>query len=272
MFKLNKKNIEINGRCKSFSFFDFEVLPNFWLVVFYNEINGVVIVKSTDEDYRQKLMNNVLDFILVGFNSKKYDMRILNGIVSGLSPEQVFELSNCIIKDEVHIYNNYTYWNKFNFLDLIDDNPISLKEFESNKLMSIEESEVSFLEENLTDNDINDLARYCVHDVKATVKMFLDRLFSLPSASWLSMFALTSSNESAFLQTLIIHARSNLSFSFRVASKRLETYCQSLRSLKCGGITVPSLNPFSPTLVLKTIAFNPLRLIKASRVVVFPLS
>ena len=64
----------------------------------------------------------------------------------------------------------------------------------------------------------------------------------------------------------------NFILSFIVASSKLATYCQSLFSLKYGGITVPSPKPVSPTLVLKTIARFPLLLINASSVVVLPLN
>ena len=47
----------------------------------------------------------------------------------------------------------------------------SLKEFESNIGMSIEESSVSFDKEHLTEQEIEDVIKYCKHDVLATIKL-----------------------------------------------------------------------------------------------------
>ena len=50
-----------------------------------------------------------------------------------------------------------------------------MKEYESNKGLSIKESSVPFDKENLTEEDKQELIKYCIHDVDATEQLLLDR-------------------------------------------------------------------------------------------------
>jgi hypothetical protein len=107
----------------------------------------------------------------------------------------LYELSKNIIEhqdDEGFVekadpFNNYTFWNKFNFSDLFDDWRFgSLKEFESNIGMSIKESEISFDRTNLTEAEKEEIIRYCIHDVEATVKLLEFRREYIDSKKMLS--------------------------------------------------------------------------------------
>jgi hypothetical protein len=131
--------------------------------------------------------------LLVGFNIKRYDLRILNAIINGCSPERVYKVSQAIIYDDYDYYNSYNFWNQFNFLDLYDDWRFgSLKEFESNYGMDIRESSIPFDKEDLSVEDKKELVEYCKHDVMATYELFkyrksyidakvtLGKLFNIP--------------------------------------------------------------------------------------------
>jgi len=154
--------------------FDLEVFPNWWCMVYNIPPNEeMFVITSKEPDYKKRILDLRIGNCLIGFNIKGYDLRILNAIISDADPQRVYETSCAIIEEnETDAFNNYYFWNKFNFCDLYDDWKFgSLKEFESNIGMSIEESEVSFDKKDLTEEDIRDIIKYCKHDVLATVKL-----------------------------------------------------------------------------------------------------
>ena len=170
--------------------FDMEVFPNWWCMVHTNPDNmsELCVITSETPNYRQYIQNLIVRRCLIGFNIKGYDLRILNAIMNNCDPARVYEVSKAIIaEDESDVFNNYTFWNKFNFSDLYDDWRFgSLKEFESNIGMSIQESEVSFDKEDLTEYDKQETIKYCKHDVEATVKLLESRRDYLDSKKMLS--------------------------------------------------------------------------------------
>ena len=154
--------------------FDIEVFPQWWCIVYSNPENTQVgVIQSTDSDYMKRINDIRYGKCLIGFNIKRYDLRILHLIISGGDPTDVHALSKAIIdNNETYPFNNYFYWRKFNFSDLYDDWRYgSLKAFESNIGMSIKESSISFDKRDLTDTEKEEIISYCKHDVKATCKL-----------------------------------------------------------------------------------------------------
>ena len=155
--------------------FDMEVFPNWWCMVYTKpgDMAQLEVITSETPNYRKILQELIVRRVLMGFNIKGYDLRILNAIMHNCDPYRVYAVSKAIIDgDETDAFNNYTFWNKFNFSDLFDDWRFgSLKEFESNIGMSIKESDVSFDKEHLTEEDKVETIKYCKHDVRATVKL-----------------------------------------------------------------------------------------------------
>ena len=47
--------------------------------------------------------------ILVGFNIKNYDLKILSAIMNNYSPERVYELSKNIIEENDDVLNNINF-------------------------------------------------------------------------------------------------------------------------------------------------------------------
>ena len=177
--------------------FDIEVFPEWWCLVHTHpdDITQKVVISSDTPNYMRKIKQLIPGNCLMGFNIKNYDLRILNGIIHSCDPYRLYELSKNIIEhqdDEGFVekadpFNNYTYWNKFNFSDLFDDWRFgSLKEFESNIGMSIRESEISFDRTNLTECEKEEIIRYCIHDVEATVKLLDFRREYIDSKKMLS--------------------------------------------------------------------------------------
>lgn len=196
--------------------FDIEVFPNWWCMVYTepNDFTKLNVISSDTPNYIQILQKLIICRVLIGFNIKHYDLRILRAILSHADPERIYQLSKAIINDdETDIFNNYNFWNRFNFSDLFDDwLKGGLKEFESNIGLSILESSVNFDKVNLTDTDKEDIIKYCKHDVNATIKLYEYRINYINSKEMLSnMFdiplhvALKSTN--AKLCALILKAK-----------------------------------------------------------------
>lgn len=196
--------------------FDMEVFPEWWCMVYTDpdDITQKRVITSDTPNYLMKIKKLIPARCLIGFNIKGYDLRILNGIIHHCDPHRLYELSKAIVEtdDQTDPFNNYTFWNKFNFCDLFDDWRFgSLKEFESNIGMSIRESEISFDRCNLTEDEKEEIIRYCKHDVEATVKMLeyrreyidskimLSEMFNIPLST-----ALKSTN--AKLCALVLEA------------------------------------------------------------------
>lgn len=164
---------------KEIAFYDFEVFPNFWLVKYWTESGGMKTIKSTDSDYMKKMLE-LSTYLLCGYNIKHYDMKIMHAIIHGrYTPQEVKTLSDDIINhdfdDAEDKFNNYFYWQYYVFTDLFDDRQGSLKEFEANLGVSIEETEVDFNKEHLTEEDILLTEKYCEHDVMMTKELFNHR-------------------------------------------------------------------------------------------------
>lgn len=177
--------------------FDIEVFPEWWCIVHTDpdDMSKKVVISSDTPNYLQKIKRLIPARCLIGFNIKNYDLRILNGIIHSCDPYRLYELSKNIIEhqddegfnEKADPFNNYTFWNKFNFSDLYDDWRFgSLKEFESNTGMSIKESEISFDKTNLTDAEKEEIIKYCMHDVDATVKLLEFRREYIDSKKMLS--------------------------------------------------------------------------------------
>ena len=193
--------------------FDMEVFPTWWCLVYKDHgEHDHKVIRSDSPTYKADLLNMRMLVTLVGFNIKGYDLRILNAIDHDYDPAEVYEVSQSIIADTPHPFNDFTFWNTFNFTDLYDDWLFgSLKEFEANSGMSIMETTVPFDKKDLTEEDKLDIIKYCVHDVDATDKLLdyrasylegklaLAEMFNIPKHT-----ALKSTN--AKLDALVLNA------------------------------------------------------------------
>lgn len=172
-------------------FFDFEVFPSWWLCVF-GDMNGDTVSESEKENFtivhsdqpnaRDTLIKLLTEpgVCVCGYNIKHYDLIIANAIYQGFAPEQVRIINDIIINPGVaystkeHIRLQPFTKRKFKtvYEDLMDDNSGSLKELEANLGLNILESSVPFDKLNLTEDDKNEVIKYCKQDVYATMKYF----------------------------------------------------------------------------------------------------
>lgn len=178
--------------------FDFEVFMYDWMVVFKDVKTNEYTKISNNTDALKKFYETNKGSIFVGYNNKAFDNIILQGILSGADPYGVMLL----LFEEVPVHQVYKTFNitkyPLNTLDLIQDTiGMSLKEAEGYMGLSIEESSVPFdITRALTEKELNDVMKYCVHDVDATQsllytrqdyiksKMNICKIFNLPKA-WL---------------------------------------------------------------------------------------
>lgn len=131
--------------------------------VFHNDNEGFAEFISDTEIY-------------IGFNSKHYDQYIAKGVVSGFSPEELKALNDYLIEG----FQGWQYpplsdsYFRLNNVDIRDDmyKELSLKAIEGHLGMNIVESSVDFtIDRPLTQAEIEEVIKYCKHDVDATEKI-----------------------------------------------------------------------------------------------------
>lgn len=155
--------------------FDCEVFAHDYLIVF-KESDGSHRAFWNDPAEIEQYIHDHKTSVFVGFNSKHYDQYIVKGILSYCVPEEVKEINDFIIDggtpwEHPLLENVYT---TFNQTDLMDDTQkgTSLKSIEGHLGMSIEESSVPFdIDRPLTDEEKDEVTKYCIHDVDATEKL-----------------------------------------------------------------------------------------------------
>lgn len=208
--------------------FDFEVFPEWWCCVLgkYPENDDVqesikddfLVVTSDMPDAQQILLSTMNDrnYVNMGYNIKRYDNIILNGIACGFTPNQLKILNDIIINPESenddieHMriapfarkrYSHHIYQ------DMFDDNVGSLKEKEACLQLDIRETTIPFNKKNLTSEDKQEIISYCKHDVWSSMmfykivlkpfvatKLLVGEVFNIPIEA---CYASTNANLSA---------------------------------------------------------------------------
>lgn len=156
-------------------FYDFEVFKHDWLVVVNDVTHRKEYVIVNDPDKLEKLHEENINEIWVGFNSRHYDQYILKGILCGFNPKR--------INDYIIIKGNPGW--KFSSLlrriplnnyDVMMNIDRGLKFFEGSMGNNIKESSVPFdIDRKLTPAEIEETVKYCRHDVEQTIEVFLQR-------------------------------------------------------------------------------------------------
>lgn len=155
--------------------YDCEVFAHDWLFVFkrqgayewfWNDPEGLA---GFAEDHEGELF--------AGFNSSHYDQYILKAILAGCDAEQVKEVNDWIVGTENLPWEQpylQGFFADFHDVDLMKDTQMgtSLKSIEGHAGMDIEESTVPFdWPEPLTPGQMDEVLRYCMHDVDATEEL-----------------------------------------------------------------------------------------------------
>ncbi|MEK5106534.1 hypothetical protein MHI57_07160 [Cytobacillus sp. FSL K6-0129] len=192
-------------------FYDFEVFKYDW----------VVVITNTEYQSEEVIVNNeqaLIDFynehktdIWVGYNSRHYDQYILKAIICGFTPQEINEW--IIVKKEPgwKFYKDFWKIQLFNF-DVMTNKFRSLKQLEGFQGHDIRESSVDFtIDSELTSSQVDEVIKYCRHDVHETMHIFMETITEFESQiELLKMFNLPLKNISktkAQLSAFILDAK-----------------------------------------------------------------
>lgn len=161
--------------------YDIEVFSDDWIVVFRNpegENNHIVI---HNDAYHLKAFLDQPDIVIGGFNNKHYDDWVVLTMILGGSNIEVKRHNDFIIGggngwEFPFIQFQKKPFQSFDLRDDIADKGLSLKAVEGNLYLPIVESSVSFdIDRPLTPEELEEVTRYCKHDVDATVQLYKAR-------------------------------------------------------------------------------------------------
>lgn len=152
---------------KPITFFDVEVFPNLFVVVWKNPgSDPVKMINPSPEE-----IEDLCKMKLVGFNNRKYDNHILYARMMGYSNLQLYELSSRIVNGNP----NSTFIDAYNlsYADIYDfsSKKQSLKKFEIE--LGIHHQELGMpWDEPVPEDKWVLVAEYCINDVIATEATF----------------------------------------------------------------------------------------------------
>lgn len=157
-------------------FYDFEVTKYDWLVVLLDMTNQKEHVIINDSDSLEDLYLEHQSDIWVGFNNHHYDDYILKTILCGLNPKECND--HIILKGEA----GWKFSNLFRKIPLLSYDVFQakidrgLKFFEGSLGNMVKESSIPFdIDRKLTEEEIQEMVKYCRHDVEQTVEVFIER-------------------------------------------------------------------------------------------------
>ena len=129
-FKSDETGLAVKNDDAKLVFYDIEVFPNLFLVNFKIEGYRKTIVRLINPI--QSDIEDPMRFRLVGFNCRQYDNHILYARLMGYTNEQLYELSQKIIKGESKCFFGEAY--NVSYTDVYDfassGNKKSLKKLE----------------------------------------------------------------------------------------------------------------------------------------------
>lgn len=156
-------------------FYDFEVFKCDWLVVAIDVENQKYHVITNDREELIKLYEANKNNIWVGFNSRHYDQYIFKAILADFDPKNVNDY--IIVKDRP----GWSYSSLFRQFPLINYDVMQatdrgLKSFEGFMGHNIMETSVPFdIDRKLTRQELDEVIKYCIHDVEETIEVFIER-------------------------------------------------------------------------------------------------
>ena len=192
-------------------FYDFEVFYDDWMVLIIDSSTKKEHVFINDEEGLIDFYNKHKNDIWVGYNSRHYDQYILKAIICGFSPQEMNEW--IIVKRKLgwEFFQDFWKIQLYNF-DIMTNRFRSLKQLEGFMGHDIRETSVSFdTMRKLTDEEIEEVIKYCRHDVQETMYIFMENIHEFESQiELLKMFELPLrhiSKTKVQLAAMILEAR-----------------------------------------------------------------
>lgn len=173
--------VTLKGKERKLYFYDFEVLSrsicpttdkSYWCVVIidYDTRQGKIIRNDVEE--LRKFYDGAKDDIFIGFNCRGYDQYIFKGLLMGMDAGYI---NDRIILDDVKGHNvvKQAYKIPFYTFDIMPNPPVGLKTLEAFMGDDIRESSVPFdIDRPISIEEEKDLIKYCIHDVRETIRVF----------------------------------------------------------------------------------------------------
>lgn len=192
-------------------FYDFEVFKYDWLVVITNTDNQDETIIHNDEQGMIDFYNEHRDSIWIGYNSRHYDQYVLKAIICGFAPQ---DINTWIIEKREpgwKFFRDFWKIQLFNF-DVMINRLRSLKQLEGFMGHDIKESSVDFtIDRALTAEEVQEVIKYCRHDVHETMHIFMENITEFESqVELLKMFNLPLrhiSKTKAQLSAVILEAK-----------------------------------------------------------------
>lgn len=160
--------------------YDIEVFSDDWIVILRNpESTNHIVIHNNNYHLRDFISQP--DIVLGGFNNKHYDDWVILTMVLGGSNVEVKKHSDYIIGggngwEFPFVQFKRKPFASFDLRDDIADKGLSLKAIEGNLKLPIIESSVLFdIDRPLTPEELEEVIKYCKHDVDATVELYKAR-------------------------------------------------------------------------------------------------
>ena len=179
-FKSDDPSEAVDSKNAQIIFYDIEVFPNLLLVNWKlkgpeNKIVRMINPSSSD-------IEELLKYRLVGFNCRRYDNHLIYARLMGYNNEQIYNLSQRIIKGEKNAFFGEAY--NLSYTDIYDfasaGNKKSLKKLEIE--MGIHHKELGLpWDQPVPEEKWIEVAEYCDNDVIAT-----EAAWNYLSADWLA--------------------------------------------------------------------------------------
>lgn len=154
-------------------FFDVEVFPNLFLIVWKVQGEGKPIVRMINPSPAD--IEGLLKYRLIGFNNRRFDNHLLYGCLIGYTNEQLYNLSQKIVNSSKGERNNGLFGEAYNlsYTDIYDFSAKkqSLKKWEIE--LGIHHQELGLPWDQPVPEELwSKVADYCINDVVATEAVF----------------------------------------------------------------------------------------------------
>lgn len=166
-FKSEDTNEVLQYKADELIFFDVEVYPNLFMIVWKAAgKEPMVMINPSPQDVEQ-----LFNFKLIGFNCRRYDNHILYARYMGYNNQQLFEVSNKIIKGNRDAFFGEAY--NLSYTDVYDfsSKKQSLKKFEIELGIHHQEMDIPW-DQDAPEELWPKIAEYCTNDVIATEAVF----------------------------------------------------------------------------------------------------
>ena len=168
-FKSEEPSVSSTDDNSPLIFYDIEVFPNLFLVNWKQEGEGKPVVRMINPTPSD--IEELMHFKLVGFNCRRYDNHILYARLMGYSNEQLYNLSQKIIKGDRNAFFGEAY--NISYTDVYDfaATKQSLKKWEIE--LGIHHKELGIpWDQPVPESRWTEVAEYCDNDVIATEAVF----------------------------------------------------------------------------------------------------